>query len=133
MRVKKFTLDVDFMLQTNLKNKAYISEFLIVDNQGRITVKAGYSWDGCTPKIKVFGKIIGTPDGNIDLVTGKPKTYYASLVHDVIYENKKSVTITRKESDLLFLHLMRYYHFKNARLYYYVVRLVGWFLGSWAK
>ena len=124
-------------IQTNLVGKNFESVWLRIEPNGKITVKgdygAGYAWDGCSPKIKLFGKIIGTPDGRIDPNTNKPKTYYASMFHDAIYQFKRAdgMTISRKESDMIFKIMLRKSNFKAWKLYYRGVRWGGAFLGKW--
>src|SRR5712691_2897454 len=59
---------------------------LILERGGRITVTQGYAWDGCSPKFCFCDLLFGTPDGVVDTQTGRPKTYYASLVHDALYQ-----------------------------------------------
>src|SRR5713226_6292632 len=59
---------------------------LILRPSGRITVTRRYAWDGCSPKMCVFDILLGTPDGVVDSTTKQPKTYYASLVHDALYQ-----------------------------------------------
>ena len=59
---------------------------LILESGGRITVTRDYAWNGCSPKFCFFDLLFGTPDGVVHAQTGKPKTYYASLVHDVLYQ-----------------------------------------------
>ena len=54
---------------------------------GRLIIPREYTWDGCTPKFSILDIfVIGTPDGIKNINTGKPKTYFASLVHDVLYQ-----------------------------------------------
>ena len=74
--------------------------------------KSEYSWDGCSPKIK-FSQLsyLGTPDDIIDPKTDKPYTYYASMIHDVIYQFKDIITISRKEADIIFKLLLKEYGF----------------------
>src|SRR5436190_2080914 len=59
---------------------------LVIETSGRITVMRGYAWNGCSPKFCVLDILIGTPDGVVHAGTGKPKAYYASLVHDALYQ-----------------------------------------------
>ena len=59
---------------------------LEIHQNGDARVLAGYAWDGCTPKFAVFDIAIGVPDGIPNKVTKKPKAYYASLLHDVLYQ-----------------------------------------------
>jgi len=67
--VYKYTTEVDY-IYNNIIPEVQDCEYytnkgnlLIIVKDGTVIIKKGYSWDGCTPKIKVFGKIIGTPDG----------------------------------------------------------------------
>ena len=47
-------------------------------------VDAGYRWDGNSPKILLFNSlIVGTYDGDL-MSDGKPRTYEASMIHDVL-------------------------------------------------
>ena len=53
---------------------------LRIATDGTITVKEGYAWDGCSPKLNVLDLFwVGTPDGAIN--ENKPVTYYASLLN----------------------------------------------------
>ena len=58
--------------------------WLRLTRDGGITVMRAYAWDGCTPKVCILDILLGTPDGAVDSSTGRPKTYYASLVHDAL-------------------------------------------------
>lgn len=94
---------------------------------GEITVTEGYAWDGCTPKFCVFDVLCGVPDGAVHERTGRPKAYYASLVHDAIYQflTRPEMPYSRKDTDDFFLRLMSETGFAPRYLYYIVVRLFG--------
>lgn len=95
---------------------------------GRIRVLSTYAWDGCSPKFSVFDIVVGTPDGVPNSDTKKPKTYYASLVHDVLYQFLDAgVPLRRSQVDGIFLKIMTEHHFALRRLYYFAVRLFGGF------
>lgn len=64
--------------------------------------------------------MIGTPDGHIDHRTMKPYTYYASLVHDVLYQYLDSVPVSKAQIDRLFLQMLG--DFKLRKLYYFCVK-----------
>lgn len=121
-----FTLEQDFEFKHQLfMNVNFNSEWLQIFG-GVIFIPKGYSWDGCTPKIKIAGKlVIGTPDGEIHPETGKPRTYYASLVHDALYQYFPQHGISRKDIDSLFLDMLRMSGFKSAGLYHRAVRWFG--------
>ena len=76
-----FTFTDDFAF----KDKTGIVRLILLRN-GKMTVNKRYAWDDCTPKICIFDVLFGTPDGVVDSRTRKPKTYYASLVHDALYQ-----------------------------------------------
>ncbi len=109
---------------------------LIIEKEGTITVTAGYAWDGCSPKICAFDILLGTPDGIVHAETGRPKTYYASLVHDALYQFlREAAPLTRRDADRFFLRLLKESDFLPAHLYWLVVRVLGWLVwrGTEAK
>lgn len=108
-----------------LKGEFYKGQWLEINRDGVLTIPAGYSWDGCTPKFKIFGRVIGVPDGPKDPETGQPQTYYASLVHDALYQFIGLHGISRADIDLIFLDMLTAAGFKQARLYYRAVQLFG--------
>jgi len=116
--------------QTKIIGREYDGEWMRLDKKGKLTIKAsrqkGYAWDGCTPKGAFLDQVWGIPDGVIDPATEKPKTYYASLFHDVLYQFGKEAGVRRKEADDLFLEIMTESHFLWRYVYYGVVRLVSW-------
>lgn len=121
-----FKLDQDFSLQTDWKGIDFQARWLRIREDGLLTIPAGYAWDGCSFKLSVLDLfIIGTPDGIIDIVTMKPRTYYASLVHDVLYQYYGYHGIPRIEIDRNFRFMLRKSHFALASVYYRAVRLLG--------
>ncbi|MDY6791983.1 MAG: DUF1353 domain-containing protein [Thermodesulfobacteriota bacterium] len=99
---------------------------LIIEVDGMLTVTRGYAWNGCSPKICFLDILLGTPDGAVYGPTGKPKTYFASMVHDALYQFLYSKTpITRAEADGCFLRLMAESEFMLRYLYWFAVRLFG--------
>jgi len=117
--------------KTGIKECTFKNEWLQIKNDGTIIVRGknpggdGYSWNGCSPKYGIFDIVVGTPDGIIDPETEKPKTYYASMIHDILYQFSKNYKgrIKRKQVDRLFLKEMG--NFRLRYLYYLMVRLVG--------
>lgn len=100
---------------------------LILEKGGCITVTQGYSWNGCSPKICIFDLLIGTPDGAVHIVTGRPKTYYASMVHDALYQFlKEDSPICRSQADEAFMKLMAESEFLLRWIYWAAVRTFGW-------
>ena len=99
---------------------------LILEQAGRITVTRGYAWDGCSPKFCFFDLLIGTPDGAVHAQTGKPKTYYASIVHDALYQFvPDGLPLTRHDADRCFLRLMEETQFRLRILYFVAVWIFG--------
>jgi len=125
----KFKIMEDYIYDDTgwIIDKPYISEWLEISKSGQIKVKAneyGYAWDGCTPKWSFLNLIIiGTPDGHIDYRTMKPYTYYASLVHDALYQYLDTVPISKNKIDLLFLEMLG--DFKLRYIYYFAVKYFG--------
>ena len=99
------------------------SQTIIEINGTRLT---GYAWDGCSPKFQLGDLIFGTPDGVIG-INGKPKTYYASMAHDILYQFRDQLIgkVTRKDADAIFLEQMQKQNFLLAKLYYSAVRMFG--------
>lgn len=98
-----------------------------IDVDGEMTIFPGYAWDGCTPNFSILGLFfIGTPDGHTYYATGKPITYYASLVHDALYQFRP-VGTTRKDADDLFYEILKKSQFQLAYVYYKAVRIFGRF------
>lgn len=128
-----FVLDKDFSWQSGFhlaedcafQDKTGTTR-LILKTNGIIVVKKEYAWDGCTPKICVFDVLVGIPDGVVDSRTKKPKTFYASLVHDALYQFlPDGLPLTRKNADDCFLKLMEETGFVPRYFYYAAVRLLG--------
>jgi hypothetical protein len=99
---------------------------LILEAGGKITVTRGYAWNGCSPKICFLDLLIGTPDGAVYQTTGRPKTYFASMVHDALYQFLGANSpITRAQADRCFLRLMADSQFVLQHPYWFAVRLFG--------
>jgi hypothetical protein len=122
-------------VKTNLFGRSYQSEWLDIDPDGLITVKggkgAGYAWDGCSPKVNFLHLIWGTPDGKLDYGTERPMTYYASMIHDAMYQYKKGIPLSRMEADALFTRMLRDAKFMWWWLYGLAVIVGGRFYGGW--
>ena len=122
-----------FSWQSDLKvNKDYIFRDrkgkirLIIETDGRLTVTRGYTWNGCSPKICILDLFLGTPDGAVYKPTGRQKTYYASMVHDALYQFLDAeAPITRKQADKCFLQLMEESEFILGGIYWFAVRIFG--------
>jgi hypothetical protein len=110
--------------------------WLSIAANGMITVKAStdrpFAWDGCSPKFRLLGLgLVGTPDGAIDINTGQSATFYASMVHDALYQSLDVIPLSRKECDQIFREILGSYEL--AGVYYWAVRCFGrlsWLLGA---
>jgi hypothetical protein len=99
---------------------------LIMEESGRITVTRDYAWNGCTPKVCIFDINLGTPDGVVHRDTERPKTYFASLVHDALYQFlPEGLPLKRRHADRFFLQLMKESEFGPRWVYWAAVRLFG--------
>ncbi len=142
MGIYKFQLHKTFRHQTqqvpdrklfprgmdSLVFKAAGEPWLHIEKDGTITVNRGYAWDGCSPKFKILDLLlVGTPDGIVNLQTGRPKTYYASLVHDALYQflDDPHFPFSREQCDQVFLELLKEADFKLAFPYYWAVKYLG--------
>lgn len=105
--------------------------WLTIFKNGAVKIAKGYSWDGCTPKLRIGDAIIGTFDGPLvrdDLRDEThPQLYYPSLVHDALcqfqrHKHGKTFPYTRKQIDDIFLHHMQKVGFPHAKRYYFFVR-----------
>ena len=136
----KLSKNYNLIVPTFLEDLPNIKSLSFKDDSGRtwmtiepytseeiqITIMKDYAWDGCSPKINVLDLFhIGSPDGVIDITTGKPKTYYASLVHDALCQFISGIEdmCSRKDIDQLFFKSLKESNFKLSRLYYTLVRI----------
>jgi hypothetical protein len=133
-KVYKFIQKEDVYIQTNILDRAFEEEFLRIEDNGKITIKAnpqrGYAWDGCSPKKNFIDIIWGTPDGRFDLITEKQITYFASMIHDALYQYSRQISLSRKEVDTLFKLNLQKSDFILANIYFLFVRTFGGFFGK---
>jgi hypothetical protein len=122
----------DYVYKSSITHKAFENDWFKLDYDGTVTVKGthlgGYAWDGCSPKLKFFDIYAGTPEAVLTK-EGIPKTYFASMIHDVLYQFRKDLKklgIKRKEADRQLYNILKRDGFKLAGLYYGVVRAITW-------
>ena len=126
-----FTYDIGQYLPSNFSEGCAFQDRrgtrrLEIRPDGTLRIPACYAWDGCTPKFAVWDIVIGIPDGMPNPVTKQPKAYFASLVHDALYQFLDAgLPITREQADQLFLELLTRDGFAPRQLYYWAVRLFG--------
>ena len=128
-----FVIDEDYSWQSGLAipenadfyDKSGVKRLEIRQN-GEIKVLKDYAWDGCTPKFCILDLVLGVPDGIVHERTKRPKTYYASLVHDALYQFlDDDMPLSREDADHCFLRLMQASDFALSGLYYWAVRCFG--------
>ena len=99
---------------------------LEIHPDGTLRVLASYAWDGCTPKFALWDIVLGIPDGVPNQRTRQPKAYYASLVHDVLYQFlPNQLPVNRAAADAIFLELLTRDGFGPRWVYYAAVRVFG--------
>jgi len=131
MGVYIYCITEDYIYKSSIKTREFENDWLKLEKDGTVTVKGtnkkGYAWDGCSPKIKIKDVYFGTPEAVLNFKTGKSKTYYASLIHDVFYQFSKDIKsfINRKEVDKEFHVILKEHKFRFAWLYYRFVRFFG--------
>lgn len=133
MGVYVYCVKEDYKYKSSITGRTFENEWFTLEKDGAITVKGsnrkGYAWDGCSPKIiKIADMYFGTPEGLLNYSTGQPKTYYASMIHDVLYQFSGEIKrfVRREEADREFYKLLKRDNFRSALFYYRCVRLFGW-------
>lgn len=106
-------------------------ERLVIRRDGTFVVRADYGWDGCSPKYSIFDiALVGTPEGITNPKTLKCKTYYASLLHDALYQfmpefKEAKVPITYHFANRMLLKLLQEADFDLSRFYFWAVETYG--------
>lgn len=89
-----------------------------------LTVRKGYWWNGCSPKLLAGNVWLGTPDTS--------RTLLGSLMHDLLYQTSGDpmFPLTREQCDLLFLWILNSSGSVLSIPYYFGVVIFGdWFFG----
>ncbi|MFA5117221.1 MAG: hypothetical protein WC695_00035 [Candidatus Omnitrophota bacterium] len=132
MGVYIYCIRHDYRYQSSIRGVEFRNKWFQLSKDGTVLVLGtnykGYAWDGCSPKIKIKDVYLGTFEGVLNFSSGESKTYFASLIHDVFYQFSREVRpfIARKKVDKEFYLILKRDGFAFARLYYIVVRLLGW-------
>lgn len=110
----KHQLADDYKISINIKPKADIdTQFIVLDQQGSLTVKSGYAWDGTSG--------IRDTDRNLR----------ASLVHDALYQlmrrKKLTISASKDKADRLFQKMCVEDGVPKtvAKVYYYTLKNLG--------
>ena len=132
MGVYVYCIKEDHIYKSSIKDREFENEWLKLEPCGTITVKGsnkkGYAWDGCSFKVKAKSMYFGIPEGVLNYDTGQPKTYYASMIHDVLYQFSKDIKhlVKREEVDREFHTILKRDGFRSATPYFWGVRSFGW-------
>lgn len=132
MSVYIYCIKKDYYYQSSIMGRIFENEWFRLSRDGMVIVKGshrhGYAWDGCSPKFKIKDIYLGIPEAVLNLETGKSKTYYASLIHDVFYQFNEDVRsfVHRKEVDQELYAILKRDQFRFAQVYYLSVRCLGW-------
>jgi len=100
--IKKYYAGVDVFFYKKNKIVGHIKN-------GILTIFKGFAWDGCTPKIRIFGEIIGVPDFK--------ETYIASAVHDFLIKYSDQHQLSREDIDNIFEYILTQEKFALTFIY----------------
>lgn len=126
----RFTAISDTSIYTNFDTGICASfkdakgkEWLRIEGH-KITVRKGYSWNGCSPKRKIFGRWVGTPD--------TPDNVLASLFHDALVQfyMTQHMLLNKEQIDLLFYHILVASGFKYPCQWHWAVKNFGRYAAS---
>ena len=87
----------------------------LITQKDTCIIKAGYSWDGCSPKFNVGPIVIGIWDGRGK--DGEKLLKYVSLEHDVLLQFLP-VGISKSQIHRCFYDYMKQLKFRPEILYY---------------
>ena len=125
MGIYLYTITKDYHHQFNaLIGVSFENEWIRITPDGVLTIRKGYAWDGCSPKYKVLGKIIGIPDGPT-MSDGYPQTAWASLCHDALCQFKHELPIHKEQSLSIFDTMLRECHWWARGIYLFAVDKFG--------
>jgi len=132
MGVYIYRIKEDYTHRSSIKGREFENEWLRLEKDGTVIVKGshrnGYSWDGCSPKFKIKDMYFGTPETVLNHEKDRPKTYYASMIHDIFYQFSRDLKslVLRWEVDREFYDLLKRDGFGCAKFYYWGVSAFGW-------
>lgn len=116
----KYTLSSDlYTVNERLCGVEFKNEWVEIRPTGEMIIKAGYSWDGCSPKYKIFGVIVGIPDGKYN------ECRRASCIHDIFCQFIADIPVNKETVLGIFGDMLSYSGWKWAKLYTYAVDKLG--------
>lgn len=97
--------------------ESFSNEWIKINN-GQITIKKGYAFNGASPRFELFGCEWGTPQGRglVGMI--------GFCVHDALWQFGKEIGISKSLSNKIQLELHKKHNFKPAKLYYYVLQFI---------
>tara|TARA_B100001094_G_scaffold333468_1_gene413030 strand:+ start:17934 stop:18371 length:438 start_codon:yes stop_codon:yes gene_type:complete len=124
MRVYRYILEQNWSYQhKNFEGVSLQHQWFTIE-KGTLTIHKNYAWDGCSPKMYILGVgTLGTPDGALRY--GRPWTYHASLVHDVLCQFRYDLPFTKRQVIEVFYDQLHALRFPLRRLYVWVVKHFG--------
>ena len=124
MKAWKYQLDNDYQYTSDLLTGVEFDNKWVTIKESTITIRAGYAWDGCSPKITFLGLLnFGTPDGILYL--GKPWLYYPSLIHDVLCQFKNEIPVSKSLVVCLWHETLVTWKWPLTKLYTWAVDKFG--------
>lgn len=121
----RYRLKNDFVHESpHLAGITFCNAWVVIEG-GRMLIREGYAWDGCTPAMRLPGGVwLGPPDGPV-AADGWPQTARASLVHDALCQFRADIPITKAASVAIFRDLLRGAGWPWWRLYSWAVAVFG--------
>lgn len=120
-----YKIDEELVLEHSRFSKAsgYSNQWVRFEGN-KMIISKNYAWDGCSPTFSVLGLFtVGIPNGATYL--GKPWTYHASLVHDVMCQFQRDLPFNSDERTQVFDDFLRRREFPLRRVYVTVVKYIG--------
>lgn len=97
-RPTRYVVPDDMIYFTGIKSRDFENHEILLEANGRVTVKKGFPSDGCSPTFKMpfskffqFGWVMGPPNGPNDPVTGLPISARAFFLHDALLDHVRDL------------------------------------------
>lgn len=122
----RFVLDDDHWFPVEIRGRKFENEWVKLDTNGWYIVKKGYAWNGCNPKLLLFGTFyVGTWDGFWDDNLNMPVTGRASLLHDSLLQFGDEMGVLPSEAAREFCNALDRSGFFLRKLYCCAVKKFG--------
>lgn len=114
-----------YEVQRNIRVKNKLLQGVTLDHEFAtirdcvMCVKAGYQFNGASPRWEFMTLEIGTPQGRGNyLIKG-------FAMHDAMYQFGKEIGLKRENADKILYQYMVSKNFPFAKLYYYTLKIFG--------